>query len=67
MMVVGRERTGGAEAVSRVGGRAISIYLCQEPIDFRDGINGLAMIVEARLKYDPPQPVLLHQQTKEAN
>lgn len=31
----------------------VSIYLCQDPVDFRAGINGLSVLVEATLKYDP--------------
>jgi len=29
------------------------IYICREPVDFRMGINGLSVFVEATLKYDP--------------
>lgn len=31
----------------------LTIYLAQEPVDFRLGINGLSMMVEATLKFDP--------------
>ena len=31
----------------------ITIYLGQEPVDFRLGINGLSTMVEATLKFDP--------------
>ena len=31
----------------------ITIYLAQEPVDFRLGINGLSTMVEATLKFDP--------------
>jgi transposase len=31
----------------------IAIYLCQDPVDFRLGINGLSVLVEATLKFDP--------------
>jgi hypothetical protein len=31
----------------------ISIYLFRNPVDFRVGINGPAMVVEATFKYDP--------------
>lgn len=31
----------------------ITIYLAQEPVDFRLGINGLSMLVEATLRFDP--------------
>ena len=31
----------------------ITFYLAQEPVDFRLGINGLSVLVEATLRYDP--------------
>ena len=31
----------------------VTIYLAQDPVDFRMGINGLSVFVEATLKYDP--------------
>lgn len=31
----------------------ITIYLAQEPVDFRLGINGLSTMVEATLRFDP--------------
>ena len=31
----------------------IAIYLCRDPVDFRMGINGLSVLVEGSLKYDP--------------
>lgn len=31
----------------------ITIYLAQDPVDFRLGINGLSTMVEATLKFDP--------------
>ena len=34
-----------------VGG--IAIYICRDPVDFRMGINGLSVMVEATLRYDP--------------
>ena len=42
-----------ASAVSppTIGG--IAIYICRDPVDFRLGINGLSMMVEATLKFDP--------------
>ena len=42
-------------ATARVGPIAgeLAIYLCREPVDFRMGINGLSVFVEATLKYDP--------------
>ena len=29
------------------------VYLCREPVDFRKGINGLAILVEQALGHDP--------------
>ena len=31
----------------------VTIYLAQDPVDFRLGINGLSVLVEATLKFDP--------------
>ena len=31
----------------------IAIYICRDPVDFRMGINGLSVMVEATLKFDP--------------
>lgn len=31
----------------------IAIYICRDPVDFRMGINGLSVFVEATLKYNP--------------
>lgn len=31
----------------------ITIYIAQDPVDFRLGINGLSTMVEATLKFDP--------------
>jgi transposase len=31
----------------------IAIYLCQDPVDFRLGINGLSVLVEGSRKFDP--------------
>ena len=48
--------SGGRQAAaSRVSPEAggIAIYLCRDPVDFRKGINGLSVLVEATLKYDP--------------
>ncbi len=44
---------GGATAVMPRGGGTVQIYLCQDPVDFRLGINGLAVLVEGSLKFDP--------------
>jgi transposase len=52
-MVISRERRGGAAAVWPSAGGELRIYLCQDPVDFRAGINGLSILVEATLKYDP--------------
>lgn len=30
-----------------------AVYLCREPVDFRKGINGLAILVETQLEQDP--------------
>lgn len=51
-MATRRERNVWA-AVSPTADGEICIYLCQDPIDFRAGINGLSVLVEATLKYDP--------------
>jgi transposase len=40
------------DAVSPTAGD-LEIYICREPVDFRMGINGLSVFVEATLKYDP--------------
>ena len=45
-------RGGAAAKVMPVAGE-LAIYLCREPVDFRMGINGLSVFVEATLKYDP--------------
>ena len=31
----------------------ITIHVCLDPVDFRMGINGLSVLIEASLKYDP--------------
>ena len=49
-----RARTSrSASAVSPPVIGDIAIYLCRDPVDFRLGINGLSIMVEATLKYDP--------------
>ena len=51
---MGRKPTAvAASAVSppTIGG--IAIYICRDPVDFRLGINGLSVMVEATLKFDP--------------
>ena len=50
-MAVGLGRRGSAVAPPTVGD--ITIYLAQEPVDFRLGINGLSTLVEATLRFDP--------------
>jgi transposase len=47
----GRGRRGSAVAPPTVGD--ITIYVAQEPVDFRLGINGLSVLVEATLAFDP--------------
>ena len=49
----GMGRSGRPGAVSPPAAGAIAIYLCQDPVDFRLGINGLSVLVEATLKFDP--------------
>jgi transposase len=44
-------RRGSAVAPPTIGD--ITIYLAQEPVDFRLGINGLSVLVEATLRFDP--------------
>ena len=50
-MGVSGDRRTSAVSPPTVGG--IAIYLCQDPVDFRLGINGLSVLVEATLKFDP--------------
>lgn len=47
----GSGRRGSAVAPPTLGD--ITIYLAQEPVDFRLGINGLSTLVEATLRFDP--------------
>ena len=44
-------RRGAAVAPPTVGD--IAIYIAQDPVDFRLGINGLSTMIEATLKFDP--------------
>ena len=44
---------GSASPVSPPTVGDIAIYICRDPVDFRMGINGLSVMVEATLKYDP--------------
>jgi len=50
-MELGAARRGQAVSPPTVGD--ITIYLAQEPVDFRLGINGLSVVVEATLRFDP--------------
>jgi transposase len=50
-MARGTGRRGSAVAPPTFGD--ITIYLAQEPVDFRLGINGLSTFVEATLQFDP--------------
>lgn len=49
------ERNGASDASTAVSPTAgdIAIYLCRDPVDFRKGINGLSVLVEATLRFDP--------------
>ena len=47
----GRRR--GVAAVRPPVDEDITINVCLEPVDFRMGINGLSVLIEASLKYDP--------------
>lgn len=50
---MGRGSGSGGSAVSPPTIGDITIYLAQEPVDFRLGINGLSVLVEATLRFDP--------------
>jgi transposase len=47
----GTDRGNAAVGPPTVGD--ITIYLAQDPVDFRLGINGLSTMIEATLKFDP--------------
>lgn len=49
----GYDRKGPTRSVEPAAGGEIAIYLCRDPVDFRAGINGLSVLVEQTLKYDP--------------
>jgi transposase len=51
VMAGGLDRSGSAVAPPTIGD--ITIYLAQEPVDFRLGINGLSTLVEATLLFNP--------------
>ena len=48
---MGRDKR--SSAVSSPTASEIAIYLARDPVDFRLGINGLSVLVEATLKFDP--------------
>ena len=48
---MGADRRSSAVLPPTVG--VVAIYLCQDPVDFRLGINGLSVLVEATLIFDP--------------
>lgn len=49
----GRRRQNPARSVEPGVAGDIVVYLCRDPVDFRAGINGLSVLVEQTLKYDP--------------
>ena len=50
---MGRNTGRHGSAVTPLSVDDVEIYLCREPVDFRQGINGLSTMVEATLKFDP--------------
>lgn len=48
-----QRRRHGVAAVRPPLSEDITINVCLDPVDFRMGINGLSMLIEASLKYDP--------------
>ena len=52
-MSTGRRRQNPARSVEPGVAGDIAVYLCRDPVDFRAGINGLSVLVEQTLKYDP--------------
>ena len=50
-MTQGRRR--GIAAVRPPLDEDITINVCLDPVDFRMGINGLSVLIESSLKYDP--------------
>lgn len=54
---MGQKRAAGAASAvapaetGAIGG--IAIYICRDPVDFRLGINGLSVLVEGSLKFNP--------------
>src|SRR2546425_13179718 len=48
-----QRRRHGVVAVRPPLSEDITINVCLDPVDFRMGINGLSVLIEASLKYDP--------------
>lgn len=48
-----QRRRRGVAAVQPPDDDDITINVCLDPVDFRMGINGLSVLIEASLKYDP--------------
>jgi transposase len=47
------KRASAVSPLASTGAGEIAIYLCRDPVDFRLGINGLSVLVEGSLKFDP--------------
>ena len=48
-----QRRRHGVAAVRPPDAGDVTINVCLDPVDFRMGINGLSVLIEASLKYDP--------------
>lgn len=48
-----QRRRRGVAAVQPPDDGDVTINVCLDPVDFRMGINGLSVLIEASLKYDP--------------
>jgi transposase len=48
-----RRQRRGTAAVRPPLDEDLTINVCLDPVDFRMGINGLSVLIEASLKYDP--------------
>ncbi len=48
-----QRRRHGVAAVRPPDDGDVTINVCLDPVDFRMGINGLSVLIEASLKYDP--------------
>lgn len=48
-----QRRGRGVAAVRPPDDGDVTINVCLDPVDFRMGINGLSVLIEASLKYDP--------------